>query len=286
MGLNWDHVRYLIAVADQGSVSRAAQSLDVSHATVLRAIERLEGELQLRLFDHARSGYRLTEDGLAILQHARAMAAEAQQLQLQARARDSVPSGELNIAMPDPSLVDCMGLLNDFSRDHPNITINCKSARIRHMNDFLEQGVDVLLLISNDAPEDFVGRQLCRIGFGVYAAADAGPSADGVKWVKWTLPGSFGEAAMNELQAQLQRLLGASAQQMIDAGSHDRAVAAIRAGLGAGLLARAAARDLVPIPVTGRIPEFGFWCLTHPDFRHTARVSALMRHLAEVLSEA
>lgn len=284
MSLNWDHIRYFIAVTDQGSVSRAAQTLDVSHATVLRAIERLERSLQLRLFDHVRSGYRVTEDGLALLQHARAMAAEAQRLQVQARARDSVPSGELNLALPDQSLFPCMVLLHEFGREHPNITINFKSARIRHMDDFLQQGVDLLLLVSNDAPDDFVGRQLCRIGFGVYAGAGSASTDEDQKWVKWTLPGDFGTAAMDALQAQLQRLVGAGLDKVIDAGSHDNAVAAIRAGLGVGLVAQGAASNLVPMSISGRIPDWGLWCLTHPDFRHTARVSALMRHLADALS--
>lgn len=283
MSLNWDHIRYFIAVADQGSVSRAAQSLEVSHATVLRAIERLEASLQIRLFDHVRSGYRVTEDGLALLPHARDMSTQAHQLQIQARARDSVPSGELNLALPDLSLFDCMSLLHDFSREHPNIAINIKSAHIGHTDDFLEQGVDVLLLICNDAPEDFVGRQLCRIGFAVYGGPAGEQAREMSKWVKWTLPGGFGTAAMDDLQGQLQRLAGTGALKTLDAGSHDNAVAAVRAGLGIGLLAREAAADLVPIAVTGRIPEWGLWCLTHPDFRHTARVSALMRFLADKL---
>lgn len=281
VGLNWNHIRYFIAVADHGSVSRAAQALEVSHATILRAIERLEAELQIRLFDHARSGYRVTEDGIAILQYARAMAAAAQKLQIQARARDSIPSGELNLALPDQSLFSSMPLLRGFALEHPNISINIKSANIRHTDDFLEQGVDVLLLISNDAPEDFVGRQLRRIGFGVYSAPDIASLRDDTRWVRWNLPGGFGEASMNDLQVQLQRLVGHGLHKVVNVGSHDNAVAAIRAGLGVGLLAQGAASDLEALPISGRVPEWGLWCLTHPDFRHTVRVSALMRFLAD-----
>lgn len=282
MPLNWDHIRYFTAVADHGSVSRAAQSLDVSHATILRAVERLEGELQLRLFDRARTGYRITEDGLAILEHARAMGNEAQQLQLRARARDSMPSGELNLALPDQSLFDCMPLLRKFTSDYPNITVNLTHAEIRRTDDFIDQGVDLLLLICNDAPEDFVGRRLCRIGFGVYAAAAGVDSSNENCWVRWSLPGYFGTAGMEEQQVQLERLAGTGTR--LDAGSHDTAVSAIRAGLGIGLLAGAAATGLEPVAISGRLPEPGLWCLTHPDFRHTARVSALMRFLAEALA--
>ena len=36
--MNWDDIRYVIAVADHGSVAAAARALSVNHATVLRRI--------------------------------------------------------------------------------------------------------------------------------------------------------------------------------------------------------------------------------------------------------
>lgn len=284
MSLDWDRIRYFIAVADHGSVSRAAQALEVSHATILRATERLEADLQIRLFDRARSGYRLTEDGIAILPYARGMATEAAKLQLQARARDSLPSGELNLALPDQTLFNAMTLLRDFSREHPNIALNIKRAEVRRTDDFLTQGVDLLLMVTDDAPDDFVGRRLCHIDFGVYSApADATTEHDR-GWVRWSSSGGFGAGAMDDMQLQMQRLAGFATHKVLDAGSHDNAVAAIRAGLGSGLVARQAASELTPIKVSGRMPAIGLWCLTHPDFRATARVSALMRFMADALA--
>ena len=61
--LRWEPIRYFVAVARAGSVMAAARQLGVGHATVLRNVARLEAGLGLRLFDHVRTGYRLTADG-------------------------------------------------------------------------------------------------------------------------------------------------------------------------------------------------------------------------------
>lgn len=283
--LNWDHIRYFIAVADHGSVSRAAGFLGVSHATILRAIGRLEEALQVRLFDHARTGYKLTDDGIAMLRHARGMEGEVHQLQIQARARDAIPAGDLNLAVPDQTLFDYMPLLRQFASDHPNISVNLKQVDVLEPDDFLKQEVDVLLLITNDAPESMVGRQLRKLRFGVYAHRDYITPDDGAAgWIRWTLPGGSATASMDQQQNHVQRLFGSRVRQVLDAANHDRAVGAIRAGMGMGLIAEnSVTPDMEEIPVTGKLPEWGLWSLTHPDFRHAARVNAFMRFLAEGL---
>ena len=61
--LNWDQLRYFVAVVSAGTVIGAARSLGVSHATVLRNVSRLEGFLGIRLFHRVQSGYRVTAEG-------------------------------------------------------------------------------------------------------------------------------------------------------------------------------------------------------------------------------
>lgn len=40
--MNWDDLRFVLAVADQGSVSAAARDIGVTHATVLRRVAAFE----------------------------------------------------------------------------------------------------------------------------------------------------------------------------------------------------------------------------------------------------
>ena len=62
-GMVWDDTRTFLAVARCGTLSAAAQNLNVGIATLSRRIERLESALKLPLFVRQQSGYELTEDG-------------------------------------------------------------------------------------------------------------------------------------------------------------------------------------------------------------------------------
>ncbi len=78
--MNWDNLRYFMAVAKQGSLSAAARHLNVSQATVWRKVFQLESELCTTLFEASRTGYRMTPCGLKLLPLAEQMAAAAEEV--------------------------------------------------------------------------------------------------------------------------------------------------------------------------------------------------------------
>jgi molybdate transport repressor ModE-like protein len=65
---DWDDFRLLLAVAQLGSISRAAQSLGVSQPTVSRRVERLEETIGVRLLDRSTAGAVLTPEGQRIVE--------------------------------------------------------------------------------------------------------------------------------------------------------------------------------------------------------------------------
>src|ERR1700759_2907191 len=73
--IEWDDVRYFLAVARGGSVRAAAERLGVNHSTVLRRITQLEERLGVHIFEKLPSGYRLTAAGEEILEFAHEMEA-------------------------------------------------------------------------------------------------------------------------------------------------------------------------------------------------------------------
>jgi len=72
--IDWDDVRYFLAVARGGSVRAAAERLGVNHSTVLRRIAQLEQRLGANLFEKLPSGYRLTDGGKEVLEFAEQIA--------------------------------------------------------------------------------------------------------------------------------------------------------------------------------------------------------------------
>ena len=73
------HLRYFVAVADAGSVSRAAVQLRVTQPALSRQIRDLEAELELPLFDRVGRRLQLTAAGDSLLLRTREILREARQ---------------------------------------------------------------------------------------------------------------------------------------------------------------------------------------------------------------
>src|SRR5579872_2753672 len=120
--IDWDDVRYFLAVARGGSVRAAAKRLGVNHATVLRRIAQLEESLGARMFEKLPSGYRLTAAGEEVLDLAHQMEASSHLLETRVFGRDQSARGLLRVTLP-PFLAThlLMPDLADFARLHPDI---------------------------------------------------------------------------------------------------------------------------------------------------------------------
>lgn len=64
---HWDDARIFLAIARAGTLSGAADKMNMGIATVSRRLDRLEQALNVPLFSRHQSGYRLTDDGEALL---------------------------------------------------------------------------------------------------------------------------------------------------------------------------------------------------------------------------
>ena len=66
--IRWDDLSVILAVVDHGSVSAAARTLGVNHATVLRRIADFETRTGVRMFDKTTRGYQISPDRQAMLE--------------------------------------------------------------------------------------------------------------------------------------------------------------------------------------------------------------------------
>ena len=78
---DWNDLRYLLAVAREGSTLAAARSLRVNQSTVHRRLAALERALGCGIFERHPTGYRLTEIGKQLRSHAERIEKEAIALQ-------------------------------------------------------------------------------------------------------------------------------------------------------------------------------------------------------------
>ena len=82
-------LRFLIAVAESGSINAAAQRLYTAQSNISNAVKSLEQELHLEIFTRSSRGVTLTNDGTELLGYARQVVEQADMLE--ARYEDGGP---------------------------------------------------------------------------------------------------------------------------------------------------------------------------------------------------
>ena len=157
-------------VAETGSFSRAAQRVRLPKSTVSRRIAALEKRLGERLIQRNTRNLSITDFGMHLLDHARALAAEVDGALALAQHRQAKPSGRLRVSLPgDFATISLPGMLADFARKYPAITLEMDLTPRRV--DLIGENYDVAVRLG-ELPEDsqMAARKLLDITAGLYAA--------------------------------------------------------------------------------------------------------------------
>lgn len=166
--MNWDDIRLFLTIAQHRSFRRAAQQLDLGHATLARRIETLEEKLEVRLFNRQTTGLSLTEAGQAMLLATTPVKKTLEDLKVRLYAQDQSLSGKITLTLPgylSTHLV--LPALDEFQRAWPDVTIEIiNDYRIM---DLQNQEADIAIRATNAPDEQFIGR---HVG-GLYQAAYA-----------------------------------------------------------------------------------------------------------------
>lgn len=144
-------LRYFVAVAEELHFGRAAVRLQMSQPPLSRAIKQLERELGATLFDRSAAGVALTPAGVVLLEEARTLLEQADQLKARVRGRVSFTIGMLGDST-DPGATR---LAAAYRQQHPGLEVRIREADLTDPTCGLRAGlVDVAL---TRAPFDETG---------------------------------------------------------------------------------------------------------------------------------
>ncbi|MHB1403932.1 MAG: transcriptional regulator CynR [Thiobacillus sp.] len=117
-------IRYLIAVADMHSFTRAAEALYVSQPTLSQQIKQLEDLLDVQLLDRSGRTVRLTAAGEVYLHHARRALIELETAKRAIHELNDLSRGSLRLGMNPITDYLVIPLLAQFNDSYPGITVS------------------------------------------------------------------------------------------------------------------------------------------------------------------
>ena len=121
--LDWNDLRYFLAVARTGSTLAASRTLKVAQATVSRRITALEDALGTTLFVRSASGYQLSVRGRAMLTSAEAVERSIENMVNSVEAEGRRLSGSVRLTTVESAAnVWIMPALAAFRAQHPDVT--------------------------------------------------------------------------------------------------------------------------------------------------------------------
>lgn len=282
--LLWDDARIFLAIARSGSLSAAAASLELGVATVSRRLDRLEAALAVPLFSRHQSGYRLTDDGQALLARAEALEEAGHAFGLAAQQQGRV-AGSVRLAtaenLANPLIVPSLGKLLAL---HPDLRVEIVSG-VQTLN-LHRRDADLAVRMLKPEAGHLTIKRLGTLGFGLYGSATyvnarrVGADAvafDEDAFIGWAASHSHLPAAK-----WLTRTLRGRACQL-ETNTLSAQLAAASAGMGLAVLPHYLARQAGLVCL---LPQIGadqpIWLVMHTDLAHSMRVRVVADHLIAV----
>jgi DNA-binding transcriptional LysR family regulator len=288
--MDWDHLRFVLAVADAGGLSAAARTLRVDTATVSRRLDALEAELRCKLFHRSRQGLKATAAGTKLLTHARRIEGEVRALGFELSAEDRGLDGTVVITATEPIASGLVvPALDAFRARHPGIALELVTD-IRAL-DLSRREADIALRLVRPHEGDLKIRRLGSVAYALYASPgyiekhgtpDPRTGCKGHALIDWPAPYTI------IAQVPWLRACAAHASVVLRSSSAMTRLAAAAAGAGMALLPRLIADPdprLVRVPSEAP-PAQDLFLATHRDLAAVPRIRATLAFLADTARRA
>ncbi len=281
--MDWDDLRYVLALARQGNLSRAASSLEVTRTTVGRRLGAMEARLGVRLFERTPDGFVPTVAGQDMREMAERVEADVHGLERRILGRDNHLAGKLRVSTVDILFGRFHDAFASFVERHPRVELNVSMSNA--LVSLTRREADVALRLTNDPPDHLVGRKVGDVHYAAYGnralvhriGADA--PYDAFPWL---------HLDERENPRLLDRWLASNAPGARVVMRLDSSMAireGIRAGIGVQLLPTCDGDADPNLVRVGPIQDdaHGLWLLTLPELKTATRVRAFMDHMGDAL---
>ena len=169
------HLRYFLAIAREGNVTKAARSLHVSQPTLSRQMSDLEAELGCELLVREPRGITLTDDGMLLRRHAEEIVSLADRAELELRTQTAELEGEVWVGGGESRAIERVAkVASDMRREYPKVSFHLFSGNAVDVEERVDKGlVDFGVVLGRTPGERFESIDLNHTdGWGLLTRAD------------------------------------------------------------------------------------------------------------------
>lgn len=283
--MNWDDLRFVLALSKAGSLARAAKELKVDHTTVGRRIEAVEADLGVRLFTRTTTGYVLTAEAERLLPDIEQVEEAVLTLERGAHAQNDSIEGSVRITSGE-TFGSCYlaPRLASFGREHPALTLELITGGA--VLDLARREADIAVRLFRSEHENLVVRRVAELAHALYASEEylkkrpvEGPGDLREHPILTTTPGP------KVVESAWVERITKGARPAFVATLTTALVEAARVGAGIAVLPRyigdrEPTLRRVPMPDE---PREAIWITVHRDLKHARRVRVVLDFLSECL---
>lgn len=276
MHSNWDDLRFVLAVAETGSVNAAGKILGVNHATVLRRLAAFETRTGATLFVKSAKGYKLDPAFEPALLALKEIEANVDAFGRATHNPNSHFSGDVYLTSTDTMCnIVLPGIINAISVAYPDLRFHLAVSN-SHLN-LSKLDAEITIRPTMSLPPDLVGTSVGLLPFAVFAAPDYAAKhvetdPENHLWI--AADGPLERATINDWQKSLS-----AAQIAATASSFLTMARLAETGLGACFVPQfvgEASPGLVQLPVRLKTDPPQIWVACHADLSKNPRVTAVM----------
>ncbi len=140
----WRELELYVHIAEQGSLTRAAELAGLSNAAVSRHLTRLEQRLSARLVERNTRRLYLTEVGQEFYRRCKNILAEMQEAESAVNATVFNPAGDLRVTSSlSFAMRHIAPLLPEYTRRYPNVNVHVMTANRYY--DLIDNGIDLAI---------------------------------------------------------------------------------------------------------------------------------------------
>jgi len=179
--MDWEDLRFFLAIATTGSLSGAARALDVNQATVSRRLAALEAQLNVRLVDRLPRESRLTAVGQQIMQDV--LDIEERAFAIQRKCLSSRTAVRAKVTITAPPILARHFLapnLAELTRMSPAVQLSILSEP--HFVSLSRLEADLALRLSPPIEDTDIVKKVGKMQFALYAQRDYANARDEQKW--------------------------------------------------------------------------------------------------------